>query len=100
MISKKSAWKKFQERFQLLYDIGETYLSVSLYTKAEKFVCELYNQNLSNVDEARLILCPKSNGPESLPLRSYQQCLEKLYNASQLPSSCLEQCACELPSFA
>ena len=66
--SKRSAWKTFQTHHQLLENLGKGELTAETLKNAEQFVCKLYNiNNMSNTNEARVILFNKSRSPESLP---------------------------------
>jgi len=66
--SKKSTWKTFQMYHHLLENLGKGELTSETSQNAEQFICKFYNLcNVSNTNEARVILFNKSRSPESLP---------------------------------
>jgi hypothetical protein len=63
-ISKKKAYKVYEQDANLLKGIGEAELTDEKIKLAEAFICKLYNQV---TDEAWDLMFGKSKSPESLP---------------------------------
>jgi hypothetical protein len=66
-ISKKKAYKVYEQDVNLLEGIGEAELTDEKIKLAEVFICKLYNQVTDTSDEARDLMFGKSKSPESLP---------------------------------
>jgi hypothetical protein len=68
---KKTAWKVFEQQYELLQNLGKGGMTDEIATDAEKFICRLYHvPNVDTVDQARSLLFIKSHVPKSLPPKS------------------------------
>ena len=65
--SKKTAWKVFQEHFELLLPLGEGGLDIFKLKSAERFVCKIYKTEADSTDMARFIMFAKVGTPDKLP---------------------------------
>jgi hypothetical protein len=62
-ISKKKAYKVYEQDANLLEGIGEAELTDEKIKLAEVFICKLYNQVPDTSDEARDLMFGKSKSP-------------------------------------
>ena len=64
--SKMTAWKVFEENFELLLSLGDGDLATETIKCAEVFICELYKVSVESIDKARFLLFAKMGTPEKL----------------------------------
>ena len=65
--SKMTAWKVFEENFELLLSLGDGDLATETIKCAEVFICKLYKVSVESVDKVRFPLFAKMGTPEKLP---------------------------------